>query len=412
VRFPPLQRSGEDRILLGVCGGLGRTFGVDVPLVRLLFAALVLVGGLGFVVYGALVVLLPSDPGPKRPRDERRGEAIGITALLLAAAIGLGARGLIVPAHILVPVALLAGGVALVWRQVIVGREAGADADAEAGAGASDRPRPALREVARLVGGLALLAGGAALFLGVSGNLAELSSALIAAAVVAAGLGLLVGPRLVRARAEADVERRERIRSEELAHVAAQLHDSVLQTLALIQRVDDPRRAQSLARQQERELRAWLYGGEQPPGAGGIATLASALRAAANDVEEHYGVAVDLVQPSDGPLDDGLAALAAAAREAMTNAGRHAGIGDISVLARVADREASVFVRDRGAGFDLDAVAGDRHGVRESIVARMARAGGTASIVTAPGEGTEVELVLPRRGPSAARRSDGASEAL
>jgi signal transduction histidine kinase len=388
VRLPPLQRSAQDRILLGVCGGLGRAFGVDVPLVRLAFAALVLVGGLGLVVYGALVVLLPSEPGAKRPFQERRSEAIGITALLASASIGLAARGLVVPAHILVPVALLSGGVALVWRQVMVGRGQG-EGDDEAG-----RDRPALREVARLGGGLALLAGGAALFLGASGNLAQLSSALIAAAVVAAGLGLLVGPRLVRARAEADAERRERIRSEEFAHVAARLHDSVLQTLALIQRVDDPRRAQSLARQQERELRGWLYGGEQP---GRPATLASALRGAANDVEEHYGVAVDLVQPSDGPLDETLAVLAAAAREAMTNAGRHAGVQEISVLARVADGEASVFVRDRGAGFDLDAVAEDRRGVRESIIARMTRAGGRASIVTAPGEGTEVELVLPRK---------------
>jgi signal transduction histidine kinase len=242
--------------------------------------------------------------------------------------------------------------------------------------------------------GVALLAGGAVVFLLDSGNLAELSSALVAAAVVATGLGLLVGPRLVRARAEADAERRERIRTEERARVAARLHDSVLQTLALIQRVDDPRQAQSLARRQERELRGWLYGGEEPDGS---TTLAHALREAADEVEEHYGVAVDLVQPSDGPLDEDLAALAAAAREAMTNAGRHAGVGEISVLARVGDDEASVFVRDRGAGFDLAAVAEDRRGLRESIVGRMTRAGGRATVVSAPGEGTEVELVLPRR---------------
>jgi signal transduction histidine kinase len=279
-----------------------------------------------------------------------------------------------------VPAALLAGGVALVWRQVVAGRAQG--------------ERPALGELARVLVGVALLAGGAVVFLLDSGNLAELSSALVAAAVVATGLGLLVGPRLVRARAEAEAERRERIRTEERAHVAARLHDSVLQTLALIQRVDDPRRAQSLARRQERELRGWLYGGEEPDGS---TTLANALREAADEVEEHYGVAVDLVQPSDGPLDEDLAALAAAAREAMTNAGRHAGVGEISVLARVGDDEASVFVRDRGAGFDPDAVAEDRRGVRESIVGRMARAGGRATVVSAPGEGTEVELVLPRR---------------
>jgi signal transduction histidine kinase len=300
--------------------------------------------------------------------------------LLVCALVGLAVNSLVVPLRILVPAALLAGGVALVWRQVVAGRAQG--------------ERPALGELARVVIGVALLAGGAVVFLLDSGNLAELSSALVAAAVVATGLGLLVGPRLVRARAEAEAERRERIRTEERAHVAARLHDSVLQTLALIQRVDDPRRAQSLARRQERELRGWLYGGEEPDGS---TTLANALREAADEVEEHYGVAVDLVQPSDGPLDEDLAALAAAAREAMTNAGRHAGVGEISVLARVGDDEASVFVRDRGAGFDPDTVAEDRRGVRESIVGRMARAGGRATVVSAPGEGTEVELVLPRR---------------
>ncbi len=375
----PLQRAASDRVLLGVCGGLARGFDVDVVLVRLVFAALVLVGGIGLIAYGALVLFLPREPGPARPWAERRREALGLLLLLASATIGLAAHGLLVPLRILVPAALLAGGVALVWRQVFAGPES---------------ERPELRELARLAGGLILLAGGALLFLGVSGDLAAVSSALVAAAVVAAGVGLLVGPRLVRARAEAEAERTERIRTEERAHVAARLHDSVLQTLALIQRVDDPRRAQSLARRQERELRAWLYGGEQP---GEPATLASALRAAADDVEEHYGVAVELVQPSDGPLDEDLAALAAAAREAMTNAGRHAGVEELSVLARVGDDEASVFVRDRGAGFDAAAVADDRRGVRESIVGRMARHGGRATITSVPGEGTEVELVLPRR---------------
>jgi signal transduction histidine kinase len=381
VKLPPLQRAAQGRLLFGVCAGVARGFGVDVVLVRLVAAGLVVLGGgIGLIAYGALVLLLPREPGPVTPWPERSRTAFGLLILLACAMVGLAVNSLFVPLRILLPAALLAGGVALVWRQVISGREAG--------------ERPALRELARVVLGIVLLGGGAVVFLVDSGNLAELSSALVAAAVVATGLGLLVGPRLVRARAEADAERRERIRTEERAHLSAQLHDSVLQTLALIQRVDDPRRAQSLARRQERELRGWLYGGEQP---GQAATLANALRAAADDVEEHYGVAVDLVQPSDGPLDDDLAALAAAAREAMTNAGRHAGVEEISVLARVGEGEASVFVRDRGAGFDPDAVAEDRRGVRESIVGRMERAGGRATVVSAPGEGTEVELVLPRR---------------
>jgi len=379
-----LERSAQDRVLLGVCGGIARVLGVDAALVRLAFAALVLLGGSGLVLYGAGALLMPASAEPPRPWSERRQEAIGVAALMAAATIGLALRDLLIPLRILVPAALLAGGVALVWRQVVAGRAGG--------------ERPALREVVRLGGGLALVGFGAVLFLSASGNLAQLSSALVAGAIVATGLGLLVGPRLARARADAEAERRERIRTEERAHVAARLHDSVLQTLALIQRVDDPRRAQSLARRQERELRAWLYGGEEP---GEPATFGSALRAAAADVEEHYGVAVELVQPSDAPLDAGLEALVAAAREAMTNAGRHAGVESVSVLARVADGEASVFVRDRGAGFDPEAVAEDRRGLRESITGRMTRAGGRATVVSAPGEGTEVELVLPRRTPGA-----------
>jgi signal transduction histidine kinase len=283
--------------------------------------------------------------------------------------------------NVLIPAALLTAGVALVWHEMTSAWEAGT--------------RPGKRELARVAAGLALLVGGAISFLTDSNKLAGLSSALIAAAVVAAGLGLLVGPRLAQARAEADEERRRRILADERADTAARLHDSVLQTLALIQREDDPRRAQSLARRQERELRGWLFRGEAP---GDAATLASALRTATAEVEEHYGIEVDLVQASDGPLDEGLAALAAAAREAMTNAGRHAGVEKVSVFARVADDEASVFVRDSGRGFDPAAVAEDRQGLRESIIGRMERCGGRAAVLSTPGEGTEVELVLPRTG--------------
>ena len=382
MRLPPLRRPTEDRLAFGVCAGLARGLGANVLLVRLVAAALLVVsGGVGVIVYGALVLLMPAEPGPTLPWSAR---SLPTLALLLALGAVLYAFGLQVvtpPLSVLIPAALLTAGVALVWHEVLRARAA------------DERPQPA--ELVRILAGLALLVGGAISFLTDSNKLAGLSSALIAAAVVAAGLGLIVGPRLAQARAEADAERRLRIRADERADVAARLHDSVLQTLALIQREDDPRRAQALARRQERELRGWLYKGEAPDDA---ATLGSALRAATAEVEEHYGIEVDLVQPSDGALDEGLAALAAAAREAMTNAGRHAGVEKISVLARVADDEASVFVRDSGGGFDPARVAEDRRGVRESIVGRMERSGGRATVVSAPGAGTEVELVLPRMG--------------
>ncbi len=234
---------------------------------------------------------------------------------------------------------------------------------------------------------------GALLFLRLGADATALVSAAIAASVAAAGIGLLVGPRLRQARVEAEAERRERIQTEERERVAARLHDSVLQTLALIQREPDARRAQLLARQQERELRAWLYGGED---ADAPETFAAALRRAAQEVEANYGVGVRLVQPRDAPLDPDLEALAMAAREAITNAAKHAGVSEVSVLARVSDGEASVFVRDRGSGFERALVAPDRRGLRESIEARMARHRGHATIHSVVGEGTEIELTLPR----------------
>ncbi|MDO8186440.1 PspC domain-containing protein [Conexibacter sp. JD483] len=377
-----VQRSAADRLLFGVCAGIARSTGADVLLVRLAVTALLVVtGGVGLVAYAALVVLLPAEPGPITPWSQRSRTTPALLLVFGAVLYALGLHVVTPPLSVLVPAALLTAGVVLVWRETTRAREAGT--------------RLERVELLRLGAGLALLVGGAVSFLTDSGKLAELSSALIAAAVVSAGLGLIVGPQLAQARAEADTERRLRIRADERADVAARLHDSVLQTLALIQREEDPRRAQSLARRQERELRGWLYGGEAP---GDAATLASALRTATAEVEEHYGIEVDLVQPSDDVLDEGLAALAAAAREAMTNAGRHAGVEAISVLARVTDDEASIYVRDAGRGFDPADVAVDRKGVRESIVGRMERCGGRAVVVSAPGAGTEVELVLPRTG--------------
>jgi signal transduction histidine kinase len=218
-------------------------------------------------------------------------------------------------------------------------------------------------------------------------------AAALSAGTVAAGIGLLVGPRLRRVRAEAEAERRERIRIEERERVASRLHDSVLQTLALIQRAPDGERARQLARRQDRELRAWLYSGEDPDAP---ATLAGALRVIVDEIEEAYAVSVGLVQPADLPMDPVLEALVDAAREAVTNAAKHAGVDRINVLVRVSPRQVRVFVDDRGAGFDPDAVPADRRGLSDSIRARLARVGGSAAIETSPGGGTDVELLVPR----------------
>jgi signal transduction histidine kinase len=192
-------------------------------------------------------------------------------------------------------------------------------------------------------------------------------------------------------------ERTERIRLDERAEVAARVHDSVLQTLALVQRdADDAPRVRALARRQERELRRWLYGS----GYGDAGTIADALAEAVADVEEAHLVRVELATSGDAPLDDALGQVVLAAREALVNAAKHARSEEISVYAEVDTDAVSIFVRDRGVGFDRATVASDRRGIAESIENRMRLAGGSATITSGPGEGTEVVLRMPRGGAS------------
>jgi signal transduction histidine kinase len=207
-----------------------------------------------------------------------------------------------------------------------------------------------------------------------------------------AGLAVVLAPWLHRSRTALNEARAEKVRADARADMAAHLHDSVLQTLALIQRqADDPRSVQQLARRQERELRGWLYADDVPE-----ASLTAALTAAAAEVEDERGVPVEVVMVGDCETSDAVQALVRAAREAMVNAAKHSGADKVDVYAEVTDTLVEVFVRDRGAGFDVDGVADDRHGVRGSILNRMARHGGRASIRSRPGDGTEVRLEVTR----------------
>jgi signal transduction histidine kinase len=229
-----------------------------------------------------------------------------------------------------------------------------------------------------------------------AGNVAMLAI-LVAGAVTLVGLVLL--PWLFLLTRTLARERAARVRAEERAETATHLHDSVLQTLTLIQkRGGDPGEMARLARHAERELRGWLYGPAADPG--GQDDLTSALRAAAGEVEDHFGISVDLVTVGTCRLDQRARAVVAAAREALVNAAKHAGVPRVSLFAEVADGEVLVAVRDRGRGFDhAAAAAGDHHGIAKSIVGRVSRQGGTATIHTSPGAGTEVELRLPARRP-------------
>jgi signal transduction histidine kinase len=241
-----------------------------------------------------------------------------------------------------------------------------------------------------------LVLAGIAVFLAANNALEATRQVVLAVIVTAAGLALILYPWIRRLVDELATERRERIRSEERAEVAAHIHDSVLQTLAMIQRnADRPKELVALARRQERELRSWLYGGDERHAPG---SLAAAVTAMAEEVEAVHGIEVDVVTVGDCPVDDRVEALVGAAREAVVNAAKHAGVPLVSVFVEAGEQRVTAFVRDRGQGFDVDAVPADRRGIAESIRQRVQRHGGRVTITSSPGgEGTEVALEVPRR---------------
>jgi signal transduction histidine kinase len=354
MALPRFALDPDRRALAGVCAGIARVLGADVTLVRLVFAVLALAGGAGILLYLALWAYA-------------RARRAWLTVLLafVAGALVLGAVGF--SGSGIVGIGLVVAGLWFALRR-----------------GGSLRPDARVS-----YWGLGLAAVGVAI--AVPGG----TPTLLAPGAVAAALVLVVGPWLWRVVRDRDAERAARVRSEERADVAARVHDSVLQTLALIQRhAQEPQRIAALARRQERELRGWLYG-DLPLG-NGTASLAASLATAAADVEEAYDVRVELASAGDCPID-GVEAIVLAAREAMTNAAKFAGVDEIDVYSEVTDDAVAVFVRDRGPGFDRASVPADRRGLVESIEGRLERAGGEAKIASAPGEGTEVELRLARR---------------
>jgi len=406
TRLRRLSRSRTDRLLGGVCGGIARATGVDPLVVRVAVVALTVAGGTGALVYIAAWLLLPEEgsehslahaAATERGRD--LGEVLAIGSIVLGVILLVRATGIWFSDAFVWPLLLAGVGLAVIWRQ------AGDDdrssflrvVERWPRPGMGPAPAPDLRSrraaLARVALGVALVVSGVGAFLAASDAFSAVRQGVLASAGIVAGLALITGPFWVRMGRDLASERRQRIRSEERAEVAAHLHDSVLQTLALIQRnADDPRAIVTMARRQERELRGWLFENEQDlPGA---ETLAAGLARAGEEVEGLHGVSIDVVAVGDLPLDDRTRALVAAAREAMVNAAKWSGDPTVSVYAEVRDGEASVFVRDWGAGFDPEAVAADRHGVRESIVERMARHGGQAVVRSTVGEGTEVELRL------------------
>jgi len=419
---PPLRklyRSAEGRMLGGVARGLAGHLGLPVSWVRIVFIALSVANGLGVLLYAAFWFVVPlgtggvgaghrtgtaglteavAGPDGLRRRILRKpdkGQLFAVLALIVAIFVTADNLQFGAANTYLWPVVLIGIGVALVWRQADNSRRAHW---VEVGR------RARLLPLVRSAAGVALVAAGVTGIVVVQGSVSHLGSVLQAALAVLVGIALMAGPYLVRMMQDLSEERLMRIRAQERAEVAAHVHDSVLHTLTLIQRnADKPREVARLARAQERELRAWLY---KPADAAGRTaaeeesepqTLAEAVKATAAEVEDHHGVPVEVVCVGDCPLDEALGAQLQAAREAMVNAAKYGGEGGaVQVFAEVEGRTVFISVRDRGPGFDPDAVPEDRMGVRESIIGRMRRNGGTARLRTAPGEGTEVELEMER----------------
>ena len=396
----PLRRDPERGVLAGVAAGLARRLGVDPLIVRVGFIAASAAGGFGLALYLLGWAVMPGEDGARAPVERIAGRretwlvVAGMVMLALATLLLLRQWGIWFSDAIVWPLILAAAGGALIWRQSTAEEEQAPRPAAAARSAPRGLPLTLPRDaLGRALLGAALVIGGGLVFLWLNDALAPARDVLLAVVVVIVALTLILAPWWLRLVRGLSAERTERIRSQERAEVAAHLHDSVLQTLALMQRrVDDPREVAALARRQERELRAWLNGRRLT----GDATVALALEAAAAEVEEAHGVPVEVVAVGDAPLDDRAQALVAAAREALVNAAKFAPGGPVALYAEVDDERIEVFVRDRGPGFDPATVPDDRRGLRESIVGRMERNGGRALVHSAPGEGTEVELVIKR----------------
>ena len=411
----PLRREPGDRLAGGVAAGVAAWKGFGVNSVRIVFVLLTVVtGGFGVPFYVAGWLLIPAagedSSIASRARSDPRGIALaaGLATLLAFLLFVVGVFNTGWPSGWAWPQVFTVAGLALIWRNASPDEQATLRRLVEPLSAAASPARPNRRSAIRLTVAGLLVFGGAGWLASAHESLALLRP-LGGVLLVIAGIVLLLGPWWLRIGRDLVLERQARVRAEERADIAARVHDSVLQTLALIQRrADDPQKVVWLARMQERELRSWLFEGRAPGEAEADMTFAAGVRQIQQDVESRYGVPVEAVTVGDCELDENLNALLAAAREATVNAAKWSGAGVISLFAEVEPDSVSLVVRDRGKGFDPSSVPADRKGLAESVLGRMARRGGTADVVSAEGEGTKVTLRMARPA-AAAARSGGAS---
>ena len=385
----PFLRSRQDRMITGVSGGVAEALGVRSIYVRAGFVSATLAGGIGLALYLIAALVVPEAPAGDEsqqrqvePRKATRTQLLGLAIMYVGAMLFFQVAGLWF-GSVVWPATLVVFGLAIAIDTSGVNYEKSLDGITGTSGGR--------RSWWLVVLGLVMMVAGLVVVLSSLEDLQAMGVLALALIVAIGGFIIVAGPWLWSLIEDLRTERRARIRSEEKAEVAAHLHDSVLQTLALIQRTDDPKKMVTLARSQERELRSWLF----DEAAADTQTLRGALSEAATRVEEAHDVPVSVVVVGESELpNDRRAALVGAATEAMMNAAKHSGADRVSVFAEATNGTVEVFITDQGSGFDPDAVDSDRRGVAESIRGRMQRHGGSAIIDSEVGVGTEVHLTM------------------
>jgi signal transduction histidine kinase/phage shock protein PspC (stress-responsive transcriptional regulator) len=409
----PLRRSKDARFIAGIAEGLSKRTGIDVTIVRVGLVLFGLASGTGVAAYVLAWLFLPEEGETgniaQRALVDRRGITVAlafapalVAFLIIGAAVGAGWLD-----SIAWPAFVSAAGLVLIWRNAPEYERAVLDHFVQPALNlAMPEGRSFKRISARVVVGVVLLAGGLTAIL--MGHPSHIFLRLLGGVVLVLGAFVVVfGPWWLGVARDLVVERQARALAEERANMATRVHDSVLQTLALIQRrADNPQEVSQLARAQERELRSWLFSGGAPGASDGDdETVGAGVQRIQREVESAHGTEVEVVTVGDCDLDDNLRELLAAAREATVNSAKWSGAPVVSLFAEVEPEKVSIFVRDRGTGFDEDAVPPDRKGVSESIYGRMGRHGGTAEVRSSLGEGTDVALEMPRQAGRKARRA-------
>ena len=398
----PWRRERDGRLVAGVAAGIAARTGIDLRLVRASFVLAALFSGFGVAAYILAWLLIP-DTGSHaniatKALADRQGItlAAGVGSVLVAMLVIISVVGAGWLGSLAWPLVISVAGLVLIWRNAPADERETLRRLVDPLVGFAGDTTPA-RIAARVSIAVVLVFGGLVTLL-LGHTRSALLQPLAGVALVIAAIVVVMGPWWLRITRDLVDERQARIRAEERAEMASRVHDSVLQTLAMIQRRSgDAQQVVRLARAQERELRSWLFDG-RPPGSfdGDCTTFGAGVRLIQRDVEAEHGVSVEVVTVGDCPIDDGIDALLAAAREATVNAAKWSGVEVVSLFAEVEPSEVSLFVRDRGRGFDPEAVPDDRKGLSESIHARMGRRGGLATVRSVPGEGTEVRLTMPR----------------